>query len=101
MHKLTEMTIAEKVELYNDGVDTDIIYGEHLYSMNEFDEIMYGKTAWEVACMTFYGNFNPGNAVYFMFDGYGNLKSFDEYEIEYYLDDYADDLKAMASYYND
>lgn len=93
MHKLTAFTTSEKVEIYNAGIEYGTVCGEHLFHIDEWDEVMGSYSTWEVACMTFYGDFNPGKAEYFTFDGYGNLKSFDEFEIEYYLDDYADELK--------
>lgn len=55
-------------------------YDDHIYYMEEFDEIMDGENATTIANKIFYGDFNPNNA-YFCFNGYANLKSSD------YLDD--------------
>jgi hypothetical protein len=46
------------------------------YDMNEFDELMSGRTPSEIAQMIFFGDFNP-NKAYFRFDAFGNLESAD------------------------
>lgn len=50
---------------------------DHIYSMQEFDEIECGKEPWEIARDCFYGrHFNPSDD-YFWFNGYGKLESSD------------------------
>lgn len=70
-----------------DRVTADEIYNEILeengydgmFSMEDFDYILDGDTPLEVAQKVFFGDFNP-NHDYFEFDGYGNLKSYDDCE---------------------
>lgn len=50
-------------------------------SMEEFDEIMSGYTPLEIAQKVFYGNFHYCDD-YFRFDGYANLETSAEWEIE-------------------
>ena len=52
-----------------------------LYNMEDFDKIMEGYTPTELAERIFFGDFNPNNS-YFYFNGYGNLESINEYEME-------------------
>lgn len=52
-----------------------------LYNMEDFDEMMEGYTPTEIAERIFFGDFNPNND-YFYFNGYGNLESINEYEME-------------------
>lgn len=54
----------------------------------DLNEMLYGFTPIEVARMTFYGDFRFADD-YHKFDGYGNIKSFSEYQvIERMKDDY-------------
>lgn len=48
----------------------------YIYSMDDFDEIMDGKTPSEIANMVTYGDYNPFN-MWFWFNGYGNVVSGD------------------------
>ena len=52
-----------------------------LYNMEDFNEIMEGYTPTEVVQRTFFGCFNP-NDDYFFFNGYANLESINEWEME-------------------
>ena len=52
-----------------------------LYNMDDFDVIMEGYTPTEVVQRTFFGCFNP-NDDYFFFNGYANLESINEWEME-------------------
>lgn len=52
-----------------------------IYSMDEFDEVTCGMTAWEVARAAFYGDFCPAHD-FFKFNAYGNLESMDRWKIE-------------------
>lgn len=55
---------------------------------DDLNEMLYGFTPIEVARMTFYGDFRFADD-YHKFDGYGNIKSFSEYQvIERMKDDY-------------
>ena len=47
--------------------------------MDYLDDILYDTIPSEIARMMFFGDFNP-NHNYFEFDGYGNLKSYDDFE---------------------
>lgn len=77
------------MELVNDVNSWDNSL-EHLqvFSMYEFDDILEGYNPSGVAQKIFYGNFNP-NDEYFRFNGYANLESLNEYDLEEEVKSYA------------
>ena len=79
-------------------ISQEYMYEEYVYSMDEFDYVVDNKSPHEITLMVFNGDFNP-NHDYFKFDGYGNLKSIDDYDyddlknsaVNEYIDAYIDD----------
>ena len=72
-----------------------------LYNMEDFDEIMEGYTPTQLAERIFFGDFNPNNS-YFYFNGYGNLESINEDEMESHFSILIDELVDGILYnYND
>ena len=53
---------------YQDEVNGD----DYIYSTDDFDEIMNGKTPSEIANMVSFGNYNPLH-MWMWFNGYGNI----------------------------
>lgn len=49
---------------------------KYIYSTDEFDELMTGKTPSEIANMVAFGDYNPYH-MWFWFNGYGNVVSSD------------------------
>ena len=62
-----------------------------LYDMDDFDTIMEGYTPTEVVQRTFFGDFNP-NGDYFFFNGYANLESIYEWEMEDHFEPIIDEI---------
>lgn len=56
-----------------------------IYSMDDFDEILCGRTPWEIARAAYYGEFCPTDS-YFRFNVYGNLESTDNPMREGWID---------------
>lgn len=77
---LDELSAEEKIALHNDYCDGD----DYIFSMDEFDEIMDGRTPSDIAGRIFYGKFNPWDD-YFQFNGYANLESFNDYNVDDYV----------------
>ena len=75
--------------IHNDYCDNSC-YDDHIYNMDELDDILSGEEPTRIANMIFYGDFRP-NDNYFMFNGYANLESFD------YVDEQVD-FDALANY---
>ena len=59
--------------------------------MDLFDEFMEGQSPLWIAERIFYGDFNP-NDEYFMFNGCGNLVSYDEWEANKECKEYIDEI---------
>ena len=62
-----------------------------LYNMDDFDLVMEGYTPTEVVQRTFFGDFNP-NGDYFFFNGYANLESIYEWEMEGHFEPIIDEI---------
>ena len=63
---------------------------DEIYPMDWFDEIMEGRTPWEIArCCYYSGKFCPAHD-YFWFNGYGNACSSDYPLDNIWLDDMID-----------
>ena len=72
-----------------------------LYDMDDFNEIMEGYTPTELAERIFFGDFNI-NDDYFYFNGYGNLESITEYDMEGHFEMIIDEVvDSMIYNYND
>lgn len=77
---LGNMDTAEIVSIHNAYCEEASYMDDYIYPMDEFNEVMAGSSAWEVARACFYGHeFCPAHD-YFFFNGYGNLESFDYWE---------------------
>lgn len=96
---IDEMHGAEIVDLHNEYCDAANYPDDHIYSMEDFDEIMSGMTPWEIVRAAYYsGKFCPARG-WFWFNGYGNLESddfvpdiIDMDAIAKYIDENDDDL---------
>lgn len=74
---LQEMSTEDIITIHNDYCDASNNMDDYIYSMSDFDEVMYGVSPWEVARCCYFGeDFNPCRD-YFRFNGYANLESFD------------------------
>ena len=72
-----------------------------LYNMDDFDEVMRGYTPTELAQRIFFGDFNI-NHDYFFFNGYANLESICEYEIQGHFEPIIDEIvDSMLYNYSD
>lgn len=73
---LEDMHISDIVSVHNAYCDSCNYMDDYIYSMGEFDELMFNVEPWEVARACYYGDFCPAHD-YFYYNGYGNLESFD------------------------
>ena len=72
-----------------------------LYNMDDFDMVMEGYTPTEVVQRTFFGDFNP-NGDYFYFNGYANLESIYEWEMQDHFEPILDEIiDSMLYNYDD
>lgn len=93
---LDSLSDSEKVDIWNEYADAANNPDDHIYNMDEFDEIFSDTKPWEIARACFYSRrFNPSDS-WFWFNGYGNTESAD------YISDHDDrstiDLDEVAEY---
>ena len=84
-----------KTELFEivsqiNSYDSSLQHLEFLY-MEDLDMYLDGLTPTDIANKIFFGDFNP-NHEYFRFNGYENLESFDEWELNKELFDNIDEI---------
>lgn len=68
------MNEDEMVELHNNYCEAAGYENDRIYSMEELDEVLEGRTPADILQRAFYGEFNP-NASFFWLNGYANLCS--------------------------
>ena len=86
---------ANKTELFEvvsqiNSYDSSLQHLEFL-DMEDLDVYLEGLTPTDIANKIFFGDFNP-NHEYFRFNGYENLESFDEWELNKELFDNIDEI---------
>lgn len=81
---LEEMSNTDLIRIHNDYCAEVNGWDSHIYTMDELNEELHGTSPDEVARLIFYGSFNP-NHEYFVFNGYGNLESFNEWQVNEYV----------------
>ena len=86
---------ANKTELFEivsqiNSYDSSLQHLEFL-NMEDLDMYLDGLTPTDIANKIFFGDFNP-NHEYFRFNGYENLESFDEWELNKELFDNIDEI---------
>ena len=86
---------ANKTELFEivsqiNSYDSSLQHLDFLY-MEDLDIYLDGLTPTDIANKIFFGDFNP-NHEYFRFNGYENLESFDEWELNKELFDNIDEI---------
>lgn len=85
MFEILKNILGDNFDTLVDEFMSEEIPDDRLYDMNDFDEIMNGTSLHTLARQIYFGDFNPMHD-YFMFDGYGNLQSYEFYS--YWVDDH-------------
>lgn len=62
-----------------------------LFNMDEFEEVFKDCTPTQLATVIHFGEYNPVNE-YFTFDGYGNIKTLNNYEYQELISDIESDV---------
>ena len=83
------MGVEEKIALHNAYCDAANCMDDCIYSMDEMEEILYGVDKWELVDMIRFGNFDFTKE-FWGFNGYGNLVSYNAWELPIYAEDIAD-----------
>ena len=86
--------IEEKIALHNaycDAANCNERMDDCIYTMDEFEEILDGVDKWELIRMIRFGNFDFTKE-FWGFNGYGNLVSYNAWELPIYAEDIADHI---------
>ena len=86
---IDSMGIEEKIALHNTYCDAANCMDDCIYAMDEMEEILDGVDKWKLVDMMRYGNFDFQND-FWGFNGYGNLVSYNAWELPIYAEDIAD-----------
>ena len=81
--------VEEKIALHNAYCDAANCMDNCIYEMNDMEEILCGVDTWKLVSMMKYGNFDFQND-FWTFNGYGNIDSYDAWELPIYASDIAD-----------
>lgn len=69
------MEMVQEVNAWDSSLD----YLEYIET-DQFDEYFFDESPANIANMIYYGDFNPA-CVYFKVNGYGNIESYNTYEV--------------------
>lgn len=83
------MGVEEKIALHNAYCDAANCMDDCIYTMDEMDEILDGVDKWELVRMVQFGDFDCMKD-FWSFNGYGNLVSYNAWELPIFPDDIAD-----------
>ena len=83
------MGIEEKIALHNTYCDAANCMDDCIYAMDDMEEILDGVDKWELVRMIRFGDFDFMKE-FWGFNGYGNLVSYNAWELPVYAEDIAD-----------
>ena len=86
---IEEMEIAEKVRIHNEYCYETSCNDDEIFEMDRLDEVLENESPRDIINMVFYGDFNTSHD-YFQFNGYGNLESFYDIDIDNHI--YPDEI---------
>ena len=86
---INDMGVEEKLALHNTYCDAANYMDNCIYTMDELEEILDGVDKWELVRMVQFGDFDCTKE-FWGFNGYGNLVSYDAWELPIYAEDIAD-----------
>ena len=83
------MGVDEKIALHNTYCDAANCMDDCIYTMDDMEEILEGVDKWELVRMIRFGDFDFMKD-FWGFNGYGNLDSYNAWELPIYAEDIAD-----------
>ena len=86
---INSMGVEEKIALHNTYCDAANCMDDCIYSMDELEEVLDGVDKWELIRMVQFGDFDCTKD-FWNFNGYGNLVSYNAWEVPVYAEDIAD-----------
>lgn len=92
VEKFNELWTSEKIAIFNEYC---LEYGDSDNMLNSFDEDFFEmafSNPMEAARATFFGDIQNWSDEYIRFNGYGNLESVSEYDVDEEIDGYLEDI---------
>lgn len=92
VEKFNELSTSEKIAIFNEYC---LEYGDSDNMLNSFDEDFFEMAfsdPMEAARATFFGDIKNWSDEYIRFNGYGNLESVSEYDVEDEIDGYLEEI---------
>ena len=86
---INSLGIEEKIALHNTYCDAANCMDDCIYAMDDMEEILDGVDKWELVRMVQFGDFDCTKD-FWSFNGYGNLDSYNAWELPIYAEDIAD-----------
>ena len=86
---INSMDVEGKIALHNTYCDAANCMDDCIYTMDELEEILDGVDKWELVRMIRFGDFDFMKE-FWGFNGYGNLVSYNAWELPIYAEDIAD-----------
>ena len=81
--------VEEKIALHNSYCDAANCMDDCIYTMDDMEEVLDGVDKWELVRMIRFGDFDFTQD-FWGFNGYGNLVSYNAWELPIYAEDIAD-----------
>lgn len=81
--------VEEKIALHNTYCDAVNCMDDCIYTMDDMEEILDGVDKWELVRMIRFGDFDFMKD-FWSFNGYGNLDSYNAWELPIFAEDIAD-----------
>lgn len=86
---IDSMGVEEKIALHNTYCDAANCMDDCIYAMDDMEEILDSVDKWELVRMIRFGDFDF-NKDFWSFNAYGNLVSYNAWELPVYAGDMAD-----------
>ena len=83
------MGVEEKIALHNTYCDAANCMDDCIYAMDEMEDVLDGVGKWELVRMVQFGDFDFTKE-FWSSNGYGNLVSYNAWELPIYAEDIAD-----------
>ena len=86
---INSMGVDEKIALHNAYCDAANCMDDCIYAMDDMEEVLDGVDKWELVRMIRFGDFDFMKD-FWGFNGYGNLDSYNAWELPIFAEDIAD-----------
>lgn len=97
---INDMGVEEKIALHNTYCDAANCMDDWIYAMDDMEEVLDGVDKWALVRMIRFGDFDFMKD-FWQVNGYGNLDSYNAWELPIYAKDIADYILSEDDSLND